>query len=190
MLKPLNKLEAKRLGTFKVSNGKVVVTDPCYKRGTWCHGILDNLANGEWLAIARYSHEGGWGTRVAELEIRLHEPEESGRRRCLPDRERGWINAAFEVGVDSGQAGFFAEEHYPQGDCGDYGDESSFYGKACAATDDHGAQGGTIDGFGVVSRSGYGDGGYTCQSYEEDGKIAAARIIFIDDFEEIEDDLE
>lgn len=49
--------------------------------------------------------------------------------------------------------------------------------------------GNTVDGLGLVSSSGYGDGGYTCwASKNEDGKVNAIRIEFIADEEEKYDD--
>lgn len=49
--------------------------------------------------------------------------------------------------------------------------------------------GNTIDGLGLVSSSGYGDGGYTCYtSKNKDGKINAIRIEFIPDNEEWDDE--
>ena len=52
------------------------------------------------------------------------------------------------------------------------------------------SDGNTTDGFGLVSSSGYGDGGYNCWTYKnEDGKIVAIRVEFIteDDYEDEED---
>ena len=49
--------------------------------------------------------------------------------------------------------------------------------------------GSTIDDFGFVSSSGYGDGGYTCwASKNEDEKINAIRIEFITDEEDYDDE--
>ena len=50
--------------------------------------------------------------------------------------------------------------------------------------------GNTVDGLGLVSSSGYGDGGYGCWTAKnEDGKIVAIRVEFIteDDYEDEED---
>ena len=52
------------------------------------------------------------------------------------------------------------------------------------------SDGNTTDGFGLVSSSGYGDGGYNCWTAKnEDGKIVAIRVEFIteDDYEDEED---
>ena len=47
---------------------------------------------------------------------------------------------------------------------------------------------GATDELGVVSSSGYGDGGYTAYLGKLGDKIVAAKIVFIDDEEEPEDE--
>lgn len=160
-------------GSFKISSGALRVTDPCYAKDVWCSGTLDNVKNGDWWAEALYITSKGWGTRVSEIRIfAVH--QETGNS--------DWINSDIHVGVDSGQAGFFDEELYPEGE-GDYGDKNSFYGQVCELT--FGAYGaGTLE-YGAVSCSGYGDGGYEClYKTNESGKVVAAKIIFITEEEE------
>ena len=49
----------------------------------------------------------------------------------------------------------------------------------------HKNDGNTTDGLGLVSSSGFGDGGYNCWTYKnEDGKIVAVRVEFITEDEE------
>lgn len=51
--------------------------------------------------------------------------------------------------------------------------------------------GNTIDGLGLVSSSGYGDGGYNCfTAKNEDGKIVSIRVEFIGEYDEEEDEYE
>jgi hypothetical protein len=166
----------KHIGNFNVTSSKLVVSDPCYDRNVWCRGELTGVQNGQWDAFAIISDEDDWGMRVAELFIR-HESrpdlEDIDADRCVE----------FTVGVDSGQAGFFCDSLYPQGDTGDYDEPASFYGKACNATlGDHGD---IIDDAGVVCSSGFGDGSYDCYVHidDETGKIVAAAIVFINDEE-------
>lgn len=48
--------------------------------------------------------------------------------------------------------------------------------------------GNTIDGLGLVSSSGYGDGGYTCWTAKNDeGKVIAIRVEFIGEYDEDEE---
>lgn len=51
--------------------------------------------------------------------------------------------------------------------------------------------GNTTDGLGLVSSSGYGDGVYNCWAAKnEDGKVVAIRVEFIDEYDEEEDEYE
>ncbi len=42
------------LGSFEVVSGQLIISDPCYKRGIWCAGTLENVRNGEWNAKVAY----------------------------------------------------------------------------------------------------------------------------------------
>ena len=184
------------LKPIKLSD-KVVVTDPCYTRDTWCMGFLENVKPGNFTPTLEYEDQ---EERVRELMI-VHESESY----ISPAR---WEKQDFEVGVDSGQAGIFCDSLYPQGETGDYGDKTTFYGACCNATLGEGYegiqewarkggkgprpewnQGDTVFGKGVVSCSGYGDGGYECfVARDSNGQIIAIKIEFIP--EDVEDDYE
>ena len=214
---------------FHLTSNQLRVTDPCYTKGTWCAGVLENILPGSWIAekvIASNQETGGWGDRIAELciwhgdyigNVDAHELTE------------------IHVGVDSGQAGFFDESQYPEGETGEYMDLDTFYGKVCEGTkgeyritveqmfdeetvqymiESYAKDGKTLPetsiehmrtatrtrsepdylgianvGFGVATHSGYGDGGYNCYVGRNDkGEIVAARIVFISDDEDDEDD--
>ena len=154
----------KYIGTFEVTSGKMFVSDPCYKRGTWCAGVLDSVRIGMWKAIILCSDENDWGIRVKNLRVQ-HESV-----RCLRDLRK--FRATFKVGVDSGQAGFFDDDCF-------HPDDSDWYDICCRTTDPRrAAMAGVIDG-GAVSLSGYGDGSYNCYYYtDENGEIVAAVVWF------------
>lgn len=113
---------------FHLTSNQLRVTDPCYTKGTWCAGVLENILPGAWIAekvVASNQETGGWGDRIAELciwhgdyigNVDAHELTE------------------IHVGVDSGQAGFFDESQYPEGETGEYMDLDTFYGKVCEGT--------------------------------------------------------
>lgn len=179
------------IGEFEVKSGKLVVSDPCYDRDTWCAGILENVKNGVWEAYAyveNYGKGGFGGDRVKKLVV-FHRDHRHDLG-LYPKR------AKFEVGVDSGQAGFFDDASYPQGEReeGGYWNKDAFYDECCDATcgrNDEGEGYGIIAGAGAVSSSGWGDGGYRCDYYEKDGQIVAAEVEFIpdEDEEDTEDDM-
>jgi hypothetical protein len=94
----------------------------------------------------------------------------------------GWKRENFEVGVDSGQAGIFDGGHYKEDKVVEGIEfENNFaepwYNVCCDVTlADRGA--GVIP-FGVVSRSGFGDGGYTCYTIRNEiGWVIAVMIDF------------
>lgn len=159
---------SRTIGLFEVKSGKLMVTDPCYDRGTWCQGIVENVANGQWVASIEVMDDKqthGWGERVSKLVARLN-----GATLIQG------VKAEFEVGVDSGQAGIFDEGQYPgsKAEIGEYGDTETFYGRVCDLTHDEkdrSKHAGIIDmddgPFGVASSSGYGDGGYSATIYRD-----------------------
>lgn len=168
----------KKLGTFEVTSGKLRVCDPCYSRHDKGAFLLENVLLGRYFASIEIRGMGIWGERVTRLDIRHENYNDMN---------------GFDVGtigVDSGQAGFYDDDYYPQGErTGEFDDTDTFYGKACEITLSE-EQAGIIDNFGVVSSSGVGDGEYlVCAVRESSGWVAAASIIFIpedegDDYEE------
>lgn len=179
-----SKLES--VGELFTPTGILRVTDPCYQRGTWCCGQIEVEPGTHWNVFAsRYNDPMGWGNRVASLLI-VRSDRAVARHPwfvALPEA------CDFEVGVDSGQAGFFDDGSYPHGETGEYHELGSFYGKACAATTNENGSGraGMVDDTGTVAASGYGDGSYTCYVWKDSaGRIWAAEIVFIGDYEEEE----
>ena len=165
-----------KVGSFQISSSKVIVTDPCYSIGIWCQGIIPSVKNGTWLASVLQTKIEGWGDRNTSLIV-THQD--------YPDADPARL-AEFEVGVDSGQAGIFDLKSYPDDDNhGKYNDESSFYGNACSITLNTANSAGTLYDTGVVSRSGFGDGGYNCYTASNDaGEVVAIRIVFIPEYDE------
>ena len=168
-------------GTIKLGS-KVMVSDPCYGFNTWCQGVLNNVLPGKYECQVEYSDEGDWGIRVSAIAV-IHEDFKGKEIEYLDPED-------FEVGVDSGQAGIFDYDYYVQ-----YHDDRNvrphvkddWYDRVCDITLSK-ESAGDIDGFGFVSSSGYGDGGYNCWTAEnEDGDIIAIRVEFItEDYDEEE----
>ena len=123
--------------------------------------------NGIWNAVSYTSEEGSWGRRIARIEAR-HKDAIDGT----------WKKHKAEIGVDSGQAGIYDSKIYPQGKTGDYGGCDTFYGRCCDITlKEPGAD--IIDEGGIVSRSGFGDGGYDLEVQYDGKEVVAARVTFI-----------
>ncbi len=167
------KTDTMELGNINLSR-RVLVSDPCYAPGTWC-ALTVNIKPGKWRATAEVYDEGHWGKRISSLRIE----HEDYCHQELAEKLGGG------AGVDSGQCGFW--------DCKKYNkacdtDGESFYDKACEITlaDDNA---GVFDDWGVVSASGYGDGGYPVYAArDKNGEVVALEIVYIDKEEDEEYD--
>lgn len=109
--------------------------------------------------------------------------------------------APLEVGVDSGQAGFFDLDSF-LATCMTRHDrdtpEHAVYERRCRLTCDYDNGRGDevhprwgVDGDGVVSSSGWGDGSYSCLTRRDSsGKLLSAVIVYLQEYdEEDEEDL-
>lgn len=173
------------IGTFSLGT-KVMVSDPCYKLNTWCQGVLENVKSGIWDAYLKMIDTGMWGVRVAEL-IAVNS-EHSRKHPIIIDGHQ-----EFEVGVDSGCAGIFDYEYY----CKCHTDEDvneDWYEKQIIYQffpgDESTWQKSVFtESNGVVSNSGYGDGGYDCYvARNDEGEIVGIRIVYIIEEEEINEE--
>jgi len=221
------------LGSFALSGPAMRVTDPCYEKTSDSAGTLQAVP-GTWFASVLVGNT-SWLRRVKELRVH-HE----GAPAEVFDQLDQFKEASFTVGVDSGQAGFFDELLYPDGDpsetsagaaddddivilirdeqgpvtetdlpasattssavstiaedpddlaqaeVDDEGENGpgTFYEQCCTLIGDEQLPGGGVIplGFGAVSRSGFGDGGYRLRVLSnENGQAVAAFIQYIGD---------
>jgi hypothetical protein len=170
-MKPASTREWKSLGKFDVTSGKLVVSDPCYERGTWCQKENLPAVNGAWEAFVTYDPDEG---RVAALMALGPNARKDGN----------WKEEPWDIGVDSGQAGVFRGDDRPRKltakDHKSFPNGESWYEANCRVTlGDVGA--GVIPG-GAVSSSGYGDGGYTASVQYQGKKALAVLIDYIPEF--------
>ena len=180
---------------FEITSGKIVCSDPCYKTDVWCMGIVDNVENGSWIAIADKKDMGDWGERITSLFI--------GNKQHL-ERNPKLVDYVFEDeplnfagGVDSGQFGFFDFANYRNDESAkdlekyDFGagydieDGDKWY-RACSNLTLGDESWGTLPN-GVVSSSGFGDGSYDVYGYKDAyDKYVAFAVVFIYDEEDEE----
>jgi hypothetical protein len=164
----------------------LIASDPCYSRGTHCAAFDIQIKPGSYNCYALTQNEGRWGERVAEIKILHKDSVNSGIA--------SEILSKYVIGVDSGQAGFFDDSVYPHLPEGadkhkhpefNYNNEKGFYKQACNLTNKE-QFGIGFGGKGFVSRSGFGDGGYSLWLYKENNEIVGAKIVFIneEDFED------
>lgn len=180
------------LGKFTVLGNQIRVTDPGYDKSTWCAGVLEPCVPGTYEAFVSRRDEGDFGIRNDMLLIRRKgcKFRISSADKVFTNKEgtvchfKPWIPAEFEVGVDSGQAGFFDEksvftdeavERDGSPDCS-YG--SAFFNHCCDRTLSELSSG--VITHGCISSSGYGDGAYYCYyRLDENGTLGMACIIFL-----------
>lgn len=194
----------KKLGFFICESGNLVVSDPCYGRKYLEHDernvatILQGVLIGHYGAAVRRD----WDTNQELIIWHLDSYDSQDVVTQQP-----WIqysgengeNPNLEICVDSGQAGFFEESKYPQ-QIEDITFKSNtegksfFYGFACYITLETKWRAGIISTspdnvMGVVSQTGDGDGRYTLYVQRDAfGNIIAARLIFLDETAEDDDD--
>lgn len=131
------------LGGFEMTSQTMRVSDPCYDRDVWCCGTFGKCKTGTWEAGVLKTDMGDWGVRCAVLAVRHKEtgPDYSViRQRKVYQMKDGWLEQPIDVGVDSGQAGFYDEAFYQDNSIfkgmpepeHDYGD--LWYNHACDIT--------------------------------------------------------
>ena len=153
------------IGTFQIVSGVIMLSDPCYPLGTWCQGELSNTQCGAWRASVVRFDDGESGNRVAALGA-FHE----GLTEF--DSLKMWY---------SGQAGIFDRRFYRSSQViaesvinGLTGDD--WYDLCCQLTMKHEIEAGMLP-YGVVSSSGYGDGGYKGIVFRNEIGMVAGIII-------------
>jgi hypothetical protein len=181
------------IGKFYMTQKHMRVTDPCYNAGTQCTHIIMNALPGIWEAFTNFKNTLGW--RNAELIVihRDHINEMLGW-------EHPWtLIATADIGVDSGQAGFFDAALYPRDETGEPDDKNSFYGHCRRLTCEQMNENFTARNpsfmnagcleSGAVSSSGYGDGSYNLYVFEDHGHVVGAKLVFLPEEDEEEEDI-
>lgn len=179
------------IGTFTLESGVMRISDPCYKKDVWCTGTIPNCKTGKWEAVTAYYNDGLFGRRVSMLAARAVDGNASFD---LLDELGDLAVGDFEVGVDSGQAGMYDDATYgldsiveslpTPDDIYGTGPGSLWFSCCCEASDAENCA--DVLPNGVVSRSGFGDGGYTAFYHiGKDKKVDLIAIQYID--EEMED---
>ena len=104
---------------FNITSGEMMVTDPCYEKGTWCQAELEQVKLGQWFGSVAYSDE----QRVAQLMVWHESATVTDPSSDFPSCDE----FAAGIGVDSGQASFFDSAHYPD----DPSKDQPFYDMVC-----------------------------------------------------------
>lgn len=143
-----------------------MVSDPYYSVGTWCQQILEDVLEGTYIITPYVGEIEGWGNRVVDLVLR-HENYKYNYK-CCP-REI----VSEDIGVDSGMCGIYDLNYFIES-------KEVDFEKFFATVENAANPFGTHDCMGVTTRSGCGDGVYTCYvGRRKDGKIVSIRLNFI-----------
>ena len=164
---------------IKLGN-KVLVSDPCYENGTWCTGTVENVKEGNYITNVVYCGDPHpfLRNRVAELKAILEGVDEDFLK---------WEITEADIGVDSGQCGIYDYESVKDIiGTGESDEKDTFYGQACQCTDAD-EQYKELNGYGVVSRSGVGDGSYDLYIAKQDDQVVGFRVVYLNEDEQDED---
>jgi hypothetical protein len=156
---------------------KVIITDPCYDReelGSHSHTI--EVLPGTWNVTVEISDETDWGRRVGGLTV-YHSSTQQ--------HQLSLIHTDLFVSVDSGQAGVFNWEDYPEKPHTEQG-SNDFYERVCDVTNN---EKNCVISEGVVTSTGFGDGSYPLfLAKNTEGKVVGIRIEYISEEDPFEED--
>lgn len=144
---------AQSVGWFEVPSGRLVVADPVYLTHPDLAAVIDNAKPGRWVAMVGHART-DCGPRVSSLFV-FH--ESGSVRDARDDRE---LNHT--IGVDTGRVCVI-----DSGAIGSYEDADLSPGYKPGP-------------FGVMVRSGFGDGIYLCRVRECAGQAVSVRVTFIE----------
>ena len=157
-----------KLGTFNVTEDKIIVADPSYDYGDDETLLLKKVLSGKYFAKVTTTDNLMTSLKICHSDYKSSDLE----------FERFGI-----ITVESGQAGFFDKNYFVKKQGGEVGDLNSFYGLACSITMST-KQAGVIRKKGVVSSSGFGDGCYNVfVAKNSANRIVSAYIEFISKIE-------
>ena len=167
------------VGTFQLSQPTLRISDPCYDVDTWCAFTQEALP-GTYEAYVFSKYDDSWNQIHRPGLLAIFHQSYNGVRDIEAFRDQEVIGNA---GVDSGQCGFYDDAKYPRDAAQFEYEKDTYYGRCCSMTLDEGIGGGIIDGFGVVSGTFYGDGGYDCYVLRNaDGIVIAACLDYSNHF--------
>ncbi|KWT98097.1 hypothetical protein WDL1P1_00483 (plasmid) [Variovorax sp. WDL1] len=178
---PLQDEFVRDVGGFMLSDTRMHVSDPCYKKAS--DGTSLGAVDGAWKARVVF-RDGFNGFCCAEITV-MHEDFEAQAA------DKALFHQCAAIGVDSGQVGFFDGARYPTAPEEFAYEEGTFYSRCTDATEcladswEHKnpyPMGQVPGAIGFVTRTFDGDGTYPLSVVTEPqlGKVVAARVVFAD----------
>jgi hypothetical protein len=174
------KVSIQRFDNIQLSD-TVIITDPCYDRNTWCQINDLKIKSGTYMTYSVYDYKYSIISMIGCFHTEKFED-------IYDALNHDWIEMKEEIGVDSGQAGIFDDLAYPiLKEIGKYEDNllntkseeyDTFYEECCQITS-HPFDSGVLNNrMGVVSSSGFGDGGYSAFKVVMNDEIVGLLIYF------------
>lgn len=162
----------KDVGTFGVTSGNLIVSDPCFQKELEQSLVLP-VSNGVWAAKVRLTDFVVDALIVTKVGVDFNAETA--------------IAEAGTVKVESGQVGIFDEPYYRNDktlndgveiiNSGFYTSGDLFFELCCRRTSAEDSYG--IFPFGVVSTSGYGDGEFVVSVLSQNNEIVGIKVIFV-----------
>ena len=156
--------EIKYLGSVNFGD-KVVMSDPCYDRDGGV--VVKDILPGNYLCLVGREDRDKRNAFVIALHENFYRPNMESHWDNPADilesfRLQGFsYKRAGDIGVDSGQAGIYDYDEFINHEKErEYNNPEHWYRQVCETTEDGKARAGLINGKGVTSSSGWGDGCY------------------------------
>jgi len=148
-----------------IIKGNLIISDPCYKRGTRC------------AIYNRRAKKGLWKAHITKSDYYIASLFVHHAQHNIDINDDRFKLISKNIGVDSGQCGIYSDEIYPYDSTGDYFDKNTFYGKVCHITEER--DWGIINEGGVVSESGAGDGSYPLYGIYHNRYLIGVKLVYI-----------
>ena len=145
--------------------------------------VVENVKEGNYITNVVYCKDSDpfLHNRVAELEAILDGVDRNTLK---------WKVTKADIGVDSGQCGIYDYESVKDIiGAGEYNGKDTFYGQAYQCTDAK-EKYGELNGYGVVSCTGEGDGSYDLYIAKQDNQVVGIKVGYMDEEEQEPTDYE
>lgn len=163
-----------KLGTIELGV-KVMISDPTYRIGTWCTHTVENMKPGTYTCYAVVADEKSYGLhsegRIAEQYVLFGET-------TIEDFNEDYIPLC-DIGVDSATAGVFDFEFFES--IQEEQKRERWYGliEGLVHEEIEYWTAGTMENKGVITSTGYGDGGYDVFALVKEGQVVGLNIVFM-----------
>ena len=160
----------KTIGTINIKVPEIMVSDPCYDIGTWCQGIIKDVAIGEYEVLYFEGYKSEYWPEDRLIGIYLKDCD-------IKYKNLKWEDVAGSFGMDAGMASISDMETYKKWRKEDESDK--WWDDLCFGNNGMVANDTRILDDGIICNSGYGDGSYYVkEARNAENKVVAIMIEF------------